>query len=521
MGTRIFCKFCQALLLAAALFPAPALAYDATWYKTDFWSGEYPQGFTLKQDMMTQIRTEHDPKAPRDIACTMENGSTYHPWNGERVKSSNLEFLSFVPIETYVIKAPIKVTLHDEQTKSDVTVPFKQGDEWTYLTYYAEGSFRMKFQDKVYAAEQDLLEASREKDGKKSDRQDHEWMKLTCANGATGWLLMSDVQGHPGYDGPKYVEYGLAVDKVIAATDPGPAPVKLKAIKWPVGKWPEGIVHDGKTLWYAEAARRRIVQINSSNGRVIKRVKVGRYPSAMVANKEGSVFALAIYSDLVWVQPRKEPGKRLTKLPDYSVDMVGDDETLWVISQLTKQDNKELVVRIDQKSGKSTKSEPLAGQGFNLTQGFGKVWVSHGDYMSVLDAKTLGDIRDIPLDGFMFHLKANKHGVFTSAGNDRSRETMISVVKLDGETGREAARRDLPVPVFSLAVDDDHVLAASGEGRIWVLSPKDLSIQRVIELNVGKFEPFTILPRDNTLYITTYKGRGKNGSVVVVKDWRP
>ena len=25
----------------------------------------------------------------------------------------------------------------------------------------------------------------------------------------------------------------------------------------------------------------------------------------------------------------------------------------------------------------------------------------------------------------------------------------------------------------------------------------------------------------DTLYITTYKGRGENGSVVVVKDWRP
>ncbi len=521
MGLRIYYRFCQALLLAAGLFPVQALAYDATWYKTDFWSGEYPHGFTLNEDVTTQIRADHDPKAQKDIACTMEKGATYHPWNGDRVKSSKLEFLSFVPIETYVIKAPVTFTLHDEQTKSDVTVSFKQGDEWTYLTYYGEGAFRMKFQDKVYAAEQDLFEASKEKDGKKTDTQVDEWLKLTCANGATGWLLLGDVLGQPGYDSPKYVEYGVAVDKVIAATDPGPAPVTLKAAMWPVGKWPEGIVHDGKSLWYAEAARRRIVQINASNGRVIKRVKVGRYPSAMVANSKGSVFALAIYSDLVWVQPRKGRGKRLTKLPDYSVDMVGDDETLWAITQLTKQNNVEQVVRIDQNSGKSTKSEPLSGQGFNLTQGFGKVWVSHGDYMSVLDAKTLGDVRELPLDGFMYHLAANSHGVFTSAGKDKGRETMISVVKLDGETGREAARRDLPVPVFSLAVDDDHVIAASGEGKIWVLSPEDLSIQRIIELNVGKFEPFTILPLKDTLYITTYKGRGVNGSVVVVKDWRP
>jgi hypothetical protein len=422
--SRFFYLHGLAFALITLLMPIPAQAYDASWYKSDFWSGEYPHGFTLKEDVTTQIRADHDPKAPREIACELKKGATYHPWNGERVKSNKLEFISFVPTVTYVIKETAKVYLRDEKTEKDLEFSFKKGDEWTYLTYYGEGMFRMTFQGTVYGAEQDLFEASREKEGNKpaKDRQDDEWMKLTCANGATGWLLMGDVIRQPAFDGPKYVEYGVALDKIIAATDPGPAPVKLKAAMWPVGKWPEGIVSDGKSLWYAEAARRRIVQINASNGRVIRRVKVGRYPSAMVSNSRGSVFALAIYSDLVWAQPKKGRGKRLTKLPDYSVDMVGDDETLWVISQLTKKSNSEQVVRIDQKSGKSTKSELLSGQGFNVTQGFGKVWVSHGDYISVLDAKTLGDIREFPFEDFMFKLTANRHGVFTSAGKDRSRE---------------------------------------------------------------------------------------------------
>lgn len=526
MGSRIPRAFRQALLLSAALITAtatatgPALAYDASWYKTDFWSGEYPPGFTLQQDVSTQIRATHDPEAPRDISCTMKNGETYHPWNAARVKSSKLEFLSFVPIEIFVIKEPVKLTLHDETTGSDVSISFKQGDEWSYLTYYAEGTFRMKFQGKVYGAEQNLFEASREKENTPPERQ-HQWMKLTCANGATGWLLLADVLGQPGYDGPKFLEYGVSVDQVIAATDPGPAPIKLKAVMWPVGKWPEGIAYDGKSLWYAEAGKRRIVKLDITNGRVIKRIKVGRYPSAMVSNARGSVFTLAIYSNLVWSQHSDGRGRRLSWLPDYSVDMVGDDETLWVITQLTKQNNVEQVVRIDQKTGKSTRSKTLSGQGFNVTQGFGKVWVSHGDYISLLDAKTLGDIREVTLNEFMFDLKANAHGVYSSAAKDRDRANNFSVVKLDGETGRVAARRTLPLPVYKLAVDDDHVIAASGEGKIWVLSPKDLSILKVIELSVGRFEPFTILPLGDTLYITTHKGRGENGSVVVVGNWRP
>jgi hypothetical protein len=193
---------------------APAHAYDASWYKTDFWAGEYPHGFTLKQDVTTQIRAAPDPKAPGTIKCTMKKGATYHPWNGKRVKSSKLEFITYVPTEIYVIKTPAKVYLRDEKTEKELEYSFKKGDEWTYLTYYAEGMFKMSFKGKSYAAEQDLMEISKEKGGKTSDKDrfDHEWMKLTCANGAKGWLLLSDTAGNPAFDGAKISEYGKASD---------------------------------------------------------------------------------------------------------------------------------------------------------------------------------------------------------------------------------------------------------------------------------------------------------------------
>ena len=204
-----------ALLSIYPLLTVTAFAYDATWYKTDFWAGEYPHGFTLEQSVTTLIRTAPDPQAPMTITCTMKKGATYHPWNRERVASSKLEFISYVPTETYVIKKPATFTLRNEQTDSDEKITLGAGDEWTYMTYYAEGMFKMSFKGTAYTADQDLMEASLEKDTRASTkvRFVDEWMKLTCANGASGWLLLGDVLSKPAYGGPNFVEYGVAKDK--------------------------------------------------------------------------------------------------------------------------------------------------------------------------------------------------------------------------------------------------------------------------------------------------------------------
>jgi hypothetical protein len=214
MMDRILVTLCLATLALAQLFSTPAQAYDASWFKTDFWAGEYPHGFTLKQDVTTKIRTKPDPDAARSIDCALKKGATYHPWNHNRVKSSKLDFISYVPTETYVIKRLGKVFLRDEKTDKEFKYSFKKGDEWTYLTYYAEGMFKMGLKGKSYTAEQDLMEISKEKGGKASnkDRTDHEWLKLTCANGAAGWLLLGDTIGNSAFDGAKIIEYGKATD---------------------------------------------------------------------------------------------------------------------------------------------------------------------------------------------------------------------------------------------------------------------------------------------------------------------
>ncbi len=194
--------------------PASASGYDASWYKAGFWAGEYPHGVTLKKNVTTQIRAEPDPHAARSIGCTLEKGATYHPWNEKRVVSSKLKFISYAPIVTYEIEKPSTITLRDEKTDTEVKLSFGKGDEWTYLTYYAEGMFKMAFKGTSYTAEQELIEASKEKGGKASQkaRNVDEWLKLTCANGASGWLLLGEVLGQPGFSEPEILDYGKASD---------------------------------------------------------------------------------------------------------------------------------------------------------------------------------------------------------------------------------------------------------------------------------------------------------------------
>jgi hypothetical protein len=197
--------------LTGFVLTTEATAYDSSWYRTDFWAGEYPSGFTLKEDVTTKIRNEPLPGASRSIDCALKKGETYHPWNGSRVKSSNLDFISYVKKATYRIKSPATILLHDENKKTDLKVAFRPGDTWTWLTYYGEGVFRMVYRGKEYAADQSLLEVSEDKAD--VEHEEHEWLKLTCANGARGWLLVEDVKDELQFEMVDFPEYGKAMDR--------------------------------------------------------------------------------------------------------------------------------------------------------------------------------------------------------------------------------------------------------------------------------------------------------------------
>ena len=64
----------------------------------------------------------------------------------------------------------------------------------------------MRFGGKTYMASQDLIGASTEVGGKRGEggaeewsTWNHEWMRLTCANGVAGWIFYNEMRGAPGF----------------------------------------------------------------------------------------------------------------------------------------------------------------------------------------------------------------------------------------------------------------------------------------------------------------------------------
>jgi hypothetical protein len=192
----------------------PNAKYDASWYRANGWSGEYPDGFTIASNLTAKIRGSLNSDAPKSISCVLRKGATYHQWNKKRVISDRLEFISLTKIETYELSASFTVELRRHSDGDDTTIQFKKGDQWLYLAGLAEGTFLIKFNDTIYIADQNLYEKSTKVeapvDGAESTYD--EWLKLRCANGAVGWILFNEIKDSPDFAAPNLVGYGYASD---------------------------------------------------------------------------------------------------------------------------------------------------------------------------------------------------------------------------------------------------------------------------------------------------------------------
>ena len=209
--SRFSCLVTFLLSVSAAV---PAFAYDASWYKANGWSGEYPYGFTMLKDVTVQIRENLDPTASKTISCQLKKGATYHEWNTKRVKSDELKFVSFTKIATYEVKSSFSTNVTRDPDGRKVTINFKKGDRWFFLVYLAEGIFRFRFNHTIYNGDQDLFEKSIQISSTKNDRRTYEeWLKLKCANGAAGWIFVKEIKNDPGFSEADASEYGKASDQ--------------------------------------------------------------------------------------------------------------------------------------------------------------------------------------------------------------------------------------------------------------------------------------------------------------------
>jgi hypothetical protein len=206
-------KLLFALAATLVFAAAPAFAqsiYDSTWYRAPFWSGEYPDGFSVAKTTTVQLRPALDVSVAKTIACELPMGATYQAWNRSRVEEQGLSFTSYSKIAEYKMTEPFEATLYRRDNASEATISLKEGDTWRYLVYLGEGAFLMEYDGIEYDGNQDLFEHA-EQEGDTNGYE--EWLRINCSNNQWGWLFMGDVTLDDGtFLAPNITGYGESKD---------------------------------------------------------------------------------------------------------------------------------------------------------------------------------------------------------------------------------------------------------------------------------------------------------------------
>jgi PAN domain len=316
---------------------------------------------------------------------------------------------------------------------------------------------------------------------------------------------------------------------------PGPEstrPAPLSAVHldltpqiFPVGKWPEGITHDGSRLWVAMSGGRRLYRIDPDSGEIVRRIRVGRLPVGLASTPEGQVYAAVATDRTIWEQlPDSKNGHVLARLEDYPQALTTNGQAIWVLTWVDGSSGQTRIVRIDPATGEQVQSEILPRNGFDLAVSGDTVWTLHRydgeDRCEVvgMDKETLAETTRQSFRGFVRLLTAGEHGNYAGGGQSGSVGT---IVRLDPATGEETARYESTLPIAAITTGFDYVIGADISGTISILTGDDLTLLQTIELTTGAIRPQEILVWGDQLFMTTHAGSGDAGSLVVVNGWRP
>ena len=186
---------------------------DIAIHRADFWSGEWPNGFTVLNDVKLVAQETPSLKADFSVPCKLQKGATYHPWNHERVNKEKLKFLSYQEIENYRIKKNTSYRLERYADRKEVSVKFRKNDHWKFLAYFAEGLFLMSYKGQDYVGDQSVFEWSEHVNKPKHRATIYEeWLGLPCDGGKRGWMHMTNLQGFSELGEANIVEFGNAKD---------------------------------------------------------------------------------------------------------------------------------------------------------------------------------------------------------------------------------------------------------------------------------------------------------------------
>jgi len=198
----------------------PETGYDSSWYISNFWSGEYPPGFSvIESGTIVKAREKMDKDAPQNVRCELPYRAVIHPWNNERIKKSQIEFLSATKIVPLIAKQDF--VFEGFLAKDSIKIPIKKGDIIKYIRNDSEGSFEVQITGKEYTGDQNLFDHVQ--DVAANQFKEEDWMRLNCENGKRAYIFLDEIISEnddhsdryaPGTTGvgPGQTEYGKARD---------------------------------------------------------------------------------------------------------------------------------------------------------------------------------------------------------------------------------------------------------------------------------------------------------------------
>lgn len=318
-----------------------------------------------------------------------------------------------------------------------------------------------------------------------------------------------------------------STDAAASAPVGGNERVTLDATAIPVGKWPERIAFDGRSLWVSESGARSIVEIDLETRRTGKRHKVGRLPVDMVVTENGTVYALAETDNTIYAAA--EGDKRagpFAEVPRCADIMAYASNSLFVVSNLNCS-APAVLTRVSHLNGRTSKLTDLAAGPADMKAAHGKVYVSHmgtggrAAFVSIVDptSGSAAATPDLPLH--YPRLAANGSAVFAGGAPVDARHGVVVKIAA-GNADRFAVEQRLPEPIAAIAATDEHVIAAGRNGTLFVLAARDLALQRSIATNAS-MEPHDVLVADGTLVIVSSKGSeiANDNVVYVIDSWMP
>jgi hypothetical protein len=206
------------LLTLLCLISVSAWAgYDKSWYQTEFWSGEWPNGVAvIGRNLKVPGRPSMDKDLKPSVECELPFTALFHPWNDKRNELSAVHYFTASRIVNLIAARDFTYAIPGN-AGVDVPVLIKKGQIIEYLIYGAEGYFSARFNGKIFDAGQDLLEnVEPVPDSAFSQEQ---WLNLTCVGGQQAWIFTGDLKDLPGLRdsvmGPGVTGYGHARDLTI------------------------------------------------------------------------------------------------------------------------------------------------------------------------------------------------------------------------------------------------------------------------------------------------------------------